>query len=215
MVCRAGPRRSPQPHPVHSPQWLRGDVCQSEMLTPGTLIATDRGWCPVEQLCRGDRVVTRDNGLRRVVWAGRQDLSYDILGEIPALRPVLIRQGAFGAHTPRRDMLVSPHQRFSMLPDDDAEQGVFHAAWHMRHGNGVETASVLGVSYLHLLLDAQQVILADGAWVECFHPDDAAQSVLAVHTRAEVLALFPEIATQGAARPARPSQSTSPSRFER
>ncbi|NNJ68922.1 MAG: type I secretion protein, partial [Boseongicola sp.] len=38
--------------------------------TPGTLIATDRGPIAVEALRTGDRLVTRDNGLRRVHWIG-------------------------------------------------------------------------------------------------------------------------------------------------
>ena len=42
--------------------------------TPGTQIATERGAVAVEALRPADRVVTRDNGLRRVHWIGRRDV---------------------------------------------------------------------------------------------------------------------------------------------
>ncbi|MEM7752946.1 MAG: Hint domain-containing protein [Pseudomonadota bacterium] len=194
---------------------MRGKFGQFHLFTPGTLIATDRGWRPVEELCRGDRVVTRDNGLLRVVWTGRRDLNYSDLGQVPQLRPMLIRKGAFGPHTPTRDMLVSPYHRFPVLPDADATAEAYYAAWHMRQGRGIDAVPVLGVSYLHLLLNAQQAILADGAWTECFHPDDLVQSALGARTRVELLALFPEIATQGAARQAASPPANVQSRFER
>lgn len=38
----------------------------------GTLIATDRGQVPVEDLARGDRVVTSDHGFQKVRWIGSQ-----------------------------------------------------------------------------------------------------------------------------------------------
>ncbi len=44
--------------------------------TPGTLIATPRGEVPVEDLKAGDRVITRDNGIQQIRWAGRKDLGW-------------------------------------------------------------------------------------------------------------------------------------------
>ncbi|MBT8414000.1 MAG: Hint domain-containing protein [Boseongicola sp.] len=171
--------------------------------TPGTLIATDRGPIAVEALRTGDRLVTRDNGLRRVHWIGRRDVDYSELMVEPELAPVLVRAGAFGEGRPYRDMMVSPSHRFLIAPqqsfltieDDEA----LVAARHLMDGRMIRSAATLGVSYIHLLCDAHQVILADGVWTETFHPDDRIMRGLGNSQRREILDLFPEVETMGAA----------------
>lgn len=183
--------------------------------TPGTRIATDRGWRPVENLRRGDRVVTRDNGLKRIAWAGRRDVTYADLAEIPELQPVLVRRGAFGQGMPDRDMLVSPMHRFLVMPEGRNGEECLCAARLLTFRDGIEMAPVLGVSYLHILLEAHEVILADGIWTESFHPDDATLNGMDAHTRDEILALFPEIETLGAVRRFPAARDILQSRFER
>lgn len=183
--------------------------------TPGTRIATERGWRPVEDLRRGDRVVTRDNGLKRIAWAGRRDVTYADLADIPELTPVLVRRGAFGNGTPDRDMLVSPNHRFLVLPEGRDGEECLCPARVLTYRDGIQMARVLGVSYLHILLDAHEVILADGVWTESFHPDDATLRGLESQTRDEILALFPEIETLGAVRRFPAVRDIQQSRFER
>lgn len=182
------------------------------------MIATDRGLRPVEDLRRGDRVVTRDNGLKRIVWVGSRNFSYHDLVEEVALRPVLIRAGAFGDGYPRRDMIVSPEHRFlvdhAVSPLTAGATEALVAARHLIDGHNVRPASMLGVSYLHILLNAHEVILANGTWTESFHPEDRVMRDMAPQQRQEILILFPEIATMGAAKrfpAARPIQK---SRFD-
>lgn len=176
----------------------------SPCFTPGTLIATDRGQRPVETLRRGDKVVTRDNGLRRIYWVGRRDLGHADLAEAECLRPMLVRAGAFGDGLPARDMLVSPNHRFlrdiDPLPGDDSggTDEALIAARHMVDHRRVRPVDTLGVSYIHLLLDRHQVILANNVWTESFHPDDDVFRALSNAHRLELLELFPEIATIGA-----------------
>ncbi len=186
----------------------------SPCFTPGTLLATDKGWRPVERLARGDRLVTRDNGLKRIAWVGRRNLTYDDLTQVPGLQPVLIRKGSLGAGLPERDMLVSPNHRM-LVPGPDGTGEVLVAARHMKDGRGIGQVRALGVSYLHVLLDAHQVILANGAWTESFHPDDATLKALGVRTASEILSLFPEVATLGAARRFPPVREILQSRFEK
>ncbi len=167
------------------------------------MIATDQGPVQVEVLRQGHKIVTRDNGLRRVHWAGRRDVSYaDLLVE-PELGPVLVRAGAFGAGRPYRDMVVSPSHRFLVSPEQaflniDGDEALV-AVRHLLDGRMVRPAKMLGVSYVHLLCDAHQVILADGVWTETFHPDDQIMKALGNSQRREILDLFPEVETIGAA----------------
>ncbi|NNE88400.1 MAG: Hint domain-containing protein [Silicimonas sp.] len=165
------------------------------MFTPGTLITTERGQSPIEDLRRGEKIVTRDHGLKRVAWIGRRDFSYHDLNAAENLRPILIKAGALGAGRPERDMLVSPTHRFIVRGNDTA----LKSALSLRDYRRIKPAPTLGVSYLHIMCNAHEVILANGAWSECFHPDDAIMKETAAPQRQEVLLLFPEVATMGAA----------------
>ena len=144
--------------------------------TPGTPIATDRGLRPVERLKRGDKIVTRDNGLSRIEWIGRRDVSYFELENSRELQPVLVRKDAFGDGLPARDLVVSPNHRFLITKErapfrvDGPE--VLVAARHLIDHRTVKPAPTLGVSYVHMLCSRHQVVLAAGAWTESFHPDD-------------------------------------------
>ncbi len=176
----------------------------SPCFTPGTLIATDQGLQAVETLQRGDLLVTRDNGLKRVMWVGQRAFHYrDVAGD-PALCPILIKAGAFGEGYPAQDMIVSPEHRFLVGPHVSPLMGgepeALVAARHLINTTSIRPASMLGVTYLHLLMNAHEVILANGAWTESFHPDDATIRNVARNQRREILAIFPEIATMGAAK---------------
>ncbi len=172
--------------------------------TPGTLIATDAGAVPVEQLKIGQSVVTRDNGLRRVYWLGQKHFAYTELDIAPALKPVLIRAGALGQDRPFRDMIVSPGHRM-LVPSDVAraatdEPETLVAAALLVGMPGITRAACLGVSYVHFLCDQHQVVLADGSWTESFHPDDEVIAALGLSQRSEIISIFPEVVTIGAAK---------------
>ena len=199
---RVGPRSRTRTDPRTGACLLGNSV--SPCFTPGTLIATDLGQRPVETLRKGDKVVTRDNGLRRIHWVGSRGFGYQELVTEDKIKPVLVRAGAFGEDCPRRDMVVSPHHRFlvggtySPLVYETDEALV--SARHLIDNKKIVPANMLGVTYLHILCARHEVILANGVWTESFHPDDTIMKGLGRHQRTEILSLFPEIATQGAAR---------------
>lgn len=207
-----------RPADISSPWGLLSLPVVSPCFTPGTLIATDRGLCAVEGLSQGDKVVTRDNGLRRINWVGRRNFTHEEIGQEEALQPVLVNKDAFGSGNPERSMIVSPNHRFlvgvdvSPLTGGDGEALV--AVRHLVDGKRVKRASMLGVSYIHLLCHAHEVILANGTWTESFHPDDQVMGALADTQRREILGMFPEIATIGAARRFPAARPISKSRFE-
>jgi hypothetical protein len=59
----------------------------------------------------------------------------------------------------------------------------------MIHKPGISIEPVEEVEYLHILLDAHEVILAENAWTESFQPAE----VLVDDALDENLALFPEM----------------------
>ncbi len=171
--------------------------------TPGTAIATRNGERAVEALAVGDGVITRDNGIQEIRWAGKRALDYGQLAAAGHLRPVLIAKGSLGHGLPERDMLVSPNHRIlvpshrTMLPF--AAHEVLVAAKHLVDNRLIRPVQALGVTYVHFMCDRHEVVLADGAWTESFQPGDYSLNGLGNAQRSEILELFPELAGAAAA----------------
>ncbi|MFD2739397.1 Hint domain-containing protein [Sulfitobacter aestuarii] len=167
--------------------------------TPGTRIATPQGERRVEELQVGDRVITRDNGIQRIRWAGARALSGAELAAAEHLRPVLIQKGALGNNLPERDMLVSPNHRVLVANDRTAlyfeEREVLVAAKHLTGMAGIDIVEVSQTTYIHIMFDQHEVILSDGAWTESFQPGDLSLAGIGDEQRGEILELFPELAT--------------------
>ncbi|MEO8244455.1 MAG: Hint domain-containing protein, partial [bacterium] len=174
--------------------------------TSGTLIRTGRGLVAVETLVAGDLVVTRDHGLQALRWVGSRQLSVADLIVQPALQPVRISAGALGGGLPERDMMVSAQHR--MLVEGAraemlfGEAEVLVAATHLTGLPGVEQVLPMGLTYLHLLFDAHELIEADGAWTESFQPATRTLNNMADDQRAEIEALFPALVVEADGYPA-------------
>ena len=165
--------------------------------TPGTMIATKRGEKPVQQLKVGDRVITRDNGPQELRWIGRRNLNRHDLSKMPQYLPILIRAGALGKGAPHRDMMVSPNHRMLVTSELAelmfGEREVLVAAKHLVSLDGVDPAPVSKVSYIHMMFDRHEVVLADGTWAESFQPGEHAMAGIQKDQRQEILDLFPQL----------------------
>ncbi|WP_270731891.1 Hint domain-containing protein [Shimia sp. Alg240-R146] len=165
--------------------------------TPGTKILTPMGEIAVENLSEGDLVVTRDNGLQAIRWAGSRSLNTAEIAARPQLRPVMIRQGALGPNQPERDMMVSPNHRMLLVSEQAEllfeEREVLVAAKHLTHLEGVDVVNVDDVTYIHIMCEQHEVVLADGAWSESFQPGDYSMKGIEKSQREEIYSLFPEL----------------------
>ena len=131
----------------------------------GTLILTDRGERPIEDLVIGDHLVTNAGPKRPIRWIGRRAYDGRVAAGNPDITPVRIPAGALSAGVPRRDLLVSPlHALFldGALVPAIALAGVAGIA---------QVTSIENVEYIHLELDTHDVILAEGAPAESFADD--------------------------------------------
>lgn len=167
--------------------------------TPGAMILTDQGEIAVDDLQPGDRVLTRDHGYQPIRWIGRRDMTaVELLAE-PRFNPVSIAAGALGAGMPHRDMLVSPQHRILITGARSellfGEHEILVAAKHLVGQAGIEQRLSSGVSYLHILFDAHEIVRADGAWSESFRPGAQTLNGMEEGQRSEILALFPELQT--------------------
>ena len=168
--------------------------------TPGTTIATPRGERLVEDLREGDRIITRDNGIQEIRWAGRKDMAGQQLARNPHLKPILIKAGALGNGLPERDMVVSPNHRVLVASDLTQlyfeEREVLAAAKHLVGSEGVHELDAMQTSYIHFMFDRHEVVLSNGCWTESFQPGDYSLKGLGNSQRNEIFELFPELASK-------------------
>ncbi|WP_434613436.1 Hint domain-containing protein [Tabrizicola sp. M-4] len=155
----------------------------------GTRIETAEGLIAVEDLREGMRVETMDRGLQPL----RRVLAKTVSG-MGALAPVVIEAGVLGNG---RALRLSPHHRMvvsgwraELLT---GEPEVLAKARDLLDGRRVRVEPVAEVTYFHLLFDRHEIVFAEGAASESYHPfaDDAAE--LAPGTLAEIAAIYPDL----------------------
>jgi len=167
-----------------------GDALLAVCFAAGIRIATVSGDRPIEDLVAGDLVLTMDRGYQPVRWIGST--------KVPAtgdLAPILIRQGALGND---RDLRVSPQHRM-LLQGWQAEmlfgeEEVLATAKSLVNDHSILRDEGGEVEYFHILFDTHEIIWAEGAPCESFHPGEQGWKALDQATRDEILMLFPELA---------------------
>ena len=157
--------------------------------TRDTMIECENGPIAVQDIEEGDLVVTRNNGLQAVRWAGRRTVAG--VGE---MAPICFKAGVVGNAV---DLRFSPMHR--MLIDGPRAEVLFgkgevlaHAA-HLCDGDRIYREPCAEVEYFHILFDRHEIIRAHGCWSESFAPSEAALDAVDGQTRAELLKLFPEL----------------------
>jgi hypothetical protein len=179
--------------------------------TPGTMILTDRGERPVEDLLADDLVMTRDNGLQPLRWVGRRHLSRLQLIADPDLQPVRIARDALRGDGPVRSMMVSPQHRVLVTGARaellfGADEVLVPAKHLVGQLDATQVLPAKGVTYIHILFDRHEIVQSDGIWTESFQPAARSLNLMEAAVRQEILKIFPELATDtGAYTAARPS----------
>ena len=149
----------------------------------GTLIMTERGDVPVEELAIGNSVMTMSGAARPIKWIGRRAYSGRFaLGNKDVL-PVCIEAGAIEDNVPRRDLWISPHHAMYL-------QGVLIEAIDLVNEVTISQATEIEtVEYFHIELETHDIIIAEGALSESFVDDDSRGMF---HNAHEFAALYPE-----------------------
>ena len=160
--------------------------------TPGTRITTPMGLRPVEDLRPGDLVLTLDHGLQPVRWAGKRT--------VPGrgkLAPMRLKKGLIAGQ--QADLIVSPQHRVLMQGYRAqmyfGESEVLVAAKHLLTDDRAHREDCEEVTYVHILFDQHEVILAEGAPTESFHPGELGLDGIDDAAREELFSIFPELRT--------------------
>ncbi len=138
-----------------------GIVC----FAAGTMILTAQGEKPIEAIRAGDLVATlsgRGAALKPVRWVGHRDVDLATHPRAADVAPILVLPGALGQGVPHRPLRVSPEH--ALLVD-----GALVAAGLLVDGIGILRQPPRGtVRYLHIELDAHDVLVAEGAPAESY-----------------------------------------------
>lgn len=155
----------------------------------GTLILTPLGERRIEHLSQGDLVVTLDHGPQPVRWIGSRSVPAS-----GALAPVRFARGAIGND---RDLLVSPRHRMLLrgvpAPGVSGRDDLLVPALALVDDFRVTVAYGGIARYYHMLFDRHQVIVANGAPSESFHPGGAALATLDGRAREMLFDVFPRL----------------------
>lgn len=159
--------------------------------TPGTKILTPEGPVPVEQLRRGDPVITKFSGVQPIKWIGISHYAGRFLGRNHLMLPVRIKAHALAGGIPAADLTVSPgHGIYT--------GGVLIPAWRLVNGVSItQAAEVDSVSYYHIELATHDVIFAENCPAESFFDESLRNQF---HNAAEYHRLY----AQAPARPPAP-----------
>lgn len=155
----------------------------------GTMIRTPTGDRPVETLCVGDLVQTKDDGDQPVRWIGGRTVP-----AVGDMAPICIRNGTFGPHD---DLYVSPQHRI-LVQDAVAELlfgtgEVLVAAKDLVNDRSITRVQGGDVTYVHLMFDTHQVVYSQGLETESFLPGPQTTSLFEQQAIDEICRLFPEL----------------------
>jgi hypothetical protein len=168
----------------------------------GTMIATPDGLRTIESLRPGDRVQTVDSGHQPVVWTGHRRMTGARLHVMPHLRPVRIRPAALEGGRPDVDLLVSPRHRI-LLRGRAADTlfgtpEVLVRACDLIDDRAIHIDRTLReVTYVHVMLEAHHLVLANGVETESFHPLSAALDTIEPAQRESLQTVLPDPAAYG------------------
>jgi hypothetical protein len=155
----------------------------------GTAIQTPSGERRIETLSAGDLVCTLDNGPQQIRWIGQKTVR-----ATGALAPIRFARGTLGNY---RDLLVSPQHRMlcgghkTRLHFGMSE--VLAPARSLVDDFGVTIEYGGIVTYVHMLFDAHEIVIANGAPSESFYPGSFGLETLGDPARDEIFRVFPEL----------------------
>jgi len=157
--------------------------------TRGTMIVTEDGEKTIEDLVAGDMVMTRDHGLQELRWIGSR-----VVPAMGNFAPIMIKAGAMAND---RDLLVSPQHRMVVEGWKSellfGEREVLAAAKHLVNNDTIYAKEGDEVEYFHMLFDTHEIVFANGAASESFHPGEVGIAALTNEARDEIYDLFPEL----------------------
>jgi hypothetical protein len=129
---------------------------------------------PIEDLKVGDRVLTRNDGIKAVRW-----ISQTTVRAVGEFAPICISAGTLNN---ANDLIVSPDHRLFIYQREDhlgaGRSELLVKARHLVNGDTVRVQDGGFVDYFQLLFDGHQIIYAEGIAAESMLIDSRTKAVL-------------------------------------
>ncbi len=129
----------------------------------GTRIATQNGHVAVEDIAKGDRVLTADGRAVEVRWLGQQTVDARMTHP-EQVNPICISAGALAPGVPERDLYVSPDHAIGI-------DGILINASVLVNDQSIyqlRTMPLERFTYYHVETEAHELLLAEGCPAESF-----------------------------------------------
>jgi len=132
----------------------------------GTEILTPDGVCEIQNLEKGDQVLSFEGEAVEIVWAGRVSFS----APVSRWAPIVFEADSLGSGRPQKRLKVSPWHRMP-LPDCDstvpqlAPAKAFTVLPRVRHAVNIQN-----VHYHHILTQRHTMVIANGQPAETMFP---------------------------------------------
>jgi hypothetical protein len=159
----------------------------------GSLIETETGPRPIEDLEEGEMILTRDGGLQPLRWSG-----FTSVVATGDLAPIVITAGTFGN---TEDLIVSPQHailitgwRAELFYGED--EVLVRAIDLLRH-DGVYRRTGGVVNYWHILFDAHHVVQSSGIWSESLYPGEMTMQAISQKSQDEIKLLIDDLDAYG------------------
>jgi hypothetical protein len=169
LILETAVNLAPPDRPSDRPRTGIAAVC----LTTGAMIETPHGPRLIETLEVGDLVLTRGNGPQPLRHVLHRRLAPLTVKDRPHLAPITIRAGSIGVGLPRRDLNVSPEHRV-LISDPRLETTLGPMPCQMAAAQLVDVVPgivakrvIRTVTYVHLALEKDEIIFAEGVPTEC------------------------------------------------
>lgn len=168
-------------------------------LSQGTRLRTPDGEACIENLRQGDEILTRDNGVQRVLWTGQRRVSFSDFAAKPQSRPVRLSGGALRPGQPDADLIVSGSHQILLngrrAREVFGEEEVLISALDLLDERRVvldHTQAVLAEHFV--LLEKHEVIWANAVQVESFHPVNSGFETLNAEQLGRLFRVYPYLA---------------------
>ncbi len=157
--------------------------------TMGTLIDTPTGPVAVENLHKGDLVLTKSSGPQPIGWIGSRTLSPQSHQRPVRFSPETIGNDAEILVSPQHRILISGWKAEVLF----GETEVLVPAIALVDGDKVRQIDMDEVTYFHIMFDTHHLVKSHGAWTESLLYAENTLETLTPDQREEIESLFPEL----------------------
>ena len=154
----------------------------------------------IENIRKGDLIVTRDSGLQAVRMVFSKTYSQQEISADPSLAPIRFRPRALGPMMPQQDLLLAPdHQvlvpgyRLADVPDTMSRLITARDIADRSDAAFVDK-NFDEITYYNIVFDAHQIFCVNGLPVESFLPSKAKTKNMDKAVSGSLVELFPEFA---------------------